>query len=73
MYKRTQTGTLDTVILFGSKSGNHGVMNSLDVRQNQGPALMIVSLTSLDANLTMKNPLEHKCISHSMVQLVKIQ
>ena len=59
--------------MFASKSGNHGVMKSLVDPQNQGPSCITMSLSIADRNFTMKKPLEQRCISHCVVQFVKIQ
>lgn len=73
LYNQNQTDILEIVMVFGSKSENHGLIKRPVDPQNHGPALMILSLASGDINLTMKNPLEQRCISHSMVHWVKIQ
>lgn len=41
--------------------------------QNHGPSCINVSLTSVDWNLTMKNPLEQRWISQCRVHFVNIQ
>ena len=65
LWSLTHTGNLETVIVLGSKSGNHGVINNLVDPQNQGPSLIIISLSSEVWNFTIKKPLEQRWISQS--------
>lgn len=54
LWRRTQTGILDTMKVFASNSENHGVIKRPEDPQNQGPFWITRSLTSDDWNLTIK-------------------
>lgn len=70
---RIHTGILVTTMVFVSNSRNHGVMNMPVNPWSHGPSFIILSLASDEENFTMKNPLEHRCISQFSDHLVKIQ
>lgn len=62
-----------TTIVEASKLGNCGVINKPSLPQNQGPSFCTKSRSFCVSKWTMKHPLEHRKISHYVVQELNTQ